>query len=46
MNYDELNRFTGSLSYSILRFIISAMVHRGDPWHNTPLNTATIHIAS
>jgi len=28
MNYDELNRFTGSLTYSIRCFIFSAMAQR------------------
>jgi len=35
MNYDELNRFSGSLTYSICHFI--SMVQRGGgPWHNAP----------
>jgi len=28
MNYDELNKFIGSLTYSIRRFIFSAMSQR------------------
>jgi len=43
MNYDELNRFNGSLTYSIRRFIFSAMAQGGGAWPNAfpppPLNT-------
>jgi len=38
MNYDELNRFTGSLNYSIRRFIFLPWP-KGGPWHNASLNT-------
>jgi len=34
MNYDELNRFTGSLTYSIRRFIFYAMDQRGQSIKN------------
>jgi len=40
-NYDELNRFTGSLTYSIWRFIFYVMAQRGGgAWH--PLNTLLV----
>jgi len=35
MNYDELNRFTGSLTYSIRRYIFCAMAQSG-AWSNAP----------
>jgi len=37
INYDELNRFIGSLTYSIRSFIFSAMAQKPKrPWHNAP----------
>jgi len=42
MNYDKLNKFTGSLIYSIQRLIIfSAMARRGGMAQCLPLNTLT-----
>jgi len=38
MNYDELNIFIGSLTYSIRRFIFYAMAQRG-AMAQCPLNT-------
>jgi len=37
-NYDELNKFAGSLTYNSLCFI-SSLRPKGGPWHNASLNT-------
>jgi len=46
MNYDELNKFTGSLTYSIQRFIFFCHGTKGGEgaWHNgSPINTLLVN---
>jgi len=39
MTHDELDKFTGSLTYSIWRFYFYPMAQRGWRWHNAPIYT-------
>jgi len=41
MNYDELNRFTGSLTYTLRRFNFFLPWPKGGPWHNATPKYAT-----